>query len=135
MPNLFFFLCFTLYFSVFLPWQKQELSSHFSVLAGNSKKGSSKLRKKKKKKKIIRSRNSPSSMFLFPQQLSSFFFLLSSPSFPFFPLLSLAERHRETERGSERPCDGEKKLSRRPRNLPPPSIGEETKTEQQLIPS
>jgi hypothetical protein len=90
---------------------------------------------KKKKKKKRRSRNSPSSMFLFPQQLSSFFFLLSSPSFPFFPLLSLAERHRETERGSERPCDGEKKLSRRPRNLPPPSIGEETKTEQQLIPS
>jgi hypothetical protein len=51
MPNLFFFLCFTLYFSVFLPWQKQELSSHFSVLAGNSKKGSSKLRKRKEKKK------------------------------------------------------------------------------------
>jgi hypothetical protein len=32
-----------------------------------------------------------------PQQLSSFFFLLCSPSFPFFPLLSLAERHKETE--------------------------------------
>jgi hypothetical protein len=52
-----------------------------------------------------------------PHQLSpSFFFLLCSPSFPFFPLLSLIERHSESERESERPWDGEKKLSRRPIN-------------------
>jgi len=93
MPNLFFFLCSTLCFSVFLPWQKQELSSHFSVLAWNSKKGSSKLKKKKKNQKIS------NLYFYLPTRSnsllpSSFFFLLFSPSFPFFPSLSLC---RETQ--------------------------------------
>jgi hypothetical protein len=112
MPNLLFFLCPTLYFSVFLPWQKQELSSHFSVLAWNSKKGSSKLRKEEEAETLHLLRF-PSN----PQQLSpSFFFLLCSPSFPFFPLPSLPEGHRESERESERPWDREKKLSRRPIN-------------------
>jgi hypothetical protein len=72
-----------------------------------------------KKKKKRRSRNSPSSMFLFQPAVTLSFLLLSS-LFSFFPVLpftlSLAERHRESERQSERPWDGEKKLSRRPIN-------------------
>jgi hypothetical protein len=62
-------------------------------------------------------------MFLFQPAATLFFLLLSS--FFSFLLLSrsslhslFAERHRETERESERPWDGEKKLSRRPRNRP-----------------
>jgi len=104
MPNLFFFLCSTLCFSVFLPWQKQELSSHFSVLAWNSKKGSSKLKKKKKKAETLHLLCFSSN----PQQLSSSFFFLLSSLFSFFPVLPFTlSLPRDTGRLNERVRDRE----------------------------